>query len=73
MGSTLGAIVLTPDAEVGKALPSIALGPNLGSFFYHLERAHRSWDGYNFGWMPTDTLIVDRKGFALWTFSLGLE
>lgn len=65
--------VFTPDAGVGKTLPSIALGPNLGSFSCRLERAHRSWDGYNFGWMPTDTLLVDRKGFSLWTFSLELE
>lgn len=64
-------VALTPDAKVMKILPSTTCVSNLGSFSSQFRRAHRSWDGYNLGWMPTNTPIVERKEFGhsfTWVF-----
>lgn len=55
--------LLSPDAEVRKALPLTANVPNLGYSSYQLRRVHQSWDRYNFGWIPPNNPI-DRNGFG---------
>ena len=59
-----GAVAFAPDTTIRKILPSPAHISNLGSFSYQLKRPRRSWDSYNFGWMPTNNSVVDRKGFG---------
>lgn len=59
------------EGTLWSSCPSAAYVPSLVSFSEQLKRARQSWDGYNFGWMPTNNPIVDRKGFGrafAWVF-----
>lgn len=70
-GKDARVIAIPPDAEVRETPPSITT--NLDPFSYQLTSAQRGWDGYSFGWTPTDAPVVDGdldvplpRPFPLW-------